>query len=337
MKFLFQKPQGQHSTSYFSFSDQDKVIMSEYPLIKVDNAKKYFGNTKAVDGVSLEINEGEFVALLGPNGAGKTTLVEMIEGIQKPDSGDIYIKGMQWNKHDKDIRKIIGLSLQETQFIDKLRVDETLNLFASFYSLPKSRIETALEMVGLEEKRKTFTKNLSGGQKQRLALGIAFLNQPEILLLDEPTTGLDPTARREVWDILMQMKREFNTAMILTTHYMEEASYLCKRIIMVDHGKVLARGTLNQLLAEYKNGEVINFELDQGIDEQALKKLGAYISINLQEDNTKGEIIVESLVHYMPALLKYIESKQLKLTSIECRKMTLDDLFITMTGRHLSE
>lgn len=311
--------------------------MSTNPLIQVNNVKKYFGKTKAVDDVSLQINEGEFVALLGPNGAGKTTLVEMIEGIQKPDSGDIYIKGMQWDKQDKDIRKIIGLSLQETHFIDKLSVDEILNLFASFYSLPKSRIEDAIDMVGLGEKRKTYTKNLSGGQKQKLALGIAFLNQPEILLLDEPTTGLDPTARREVWDILMQMKREFNTAMILTTHYMEEASYLCKRIIMVDHGKVLARGTLDELLAKYKNGELITFEVDKSIDENTIKKLGNCLSVGLQENNTKGEIIVESLVHYMPQLLKYIETNNIKLNAIECRKMTLDDLFITMTGRHLTE
>lgn len=311
--------------------------MQKDPLIKVDNVKKYFGSTKAVDGISLQIEKGEFVALLGPNGAGKTTLVEMIEGIQKPDKGEISIKGLLWGKNDKEIREVIGLSLQETHFIDKLRVDETLALFASFYSLPKSRIETALEMVGLESKRKTYTKNLSGGQKQKLALGIAFLNQPEILLLDEPTTGLDPSARREVWDILMNMKREFNTAMILTTHYMEEASYLCKRIIMVDKGKVLARGTLEQLLAEYKNGEIINFEVDSGIDEKVFKELGHYLSINLQENNKKGEIIVESLVNYMPALLKYIEQKSLKLSAIECRKMTLDDLFITLTGRHLTE
>lgn len=311
--------------------------MSETPLIKVDSIKKYFGATKAVDSISLEIKRGEFVALLGPNGAGKTTLVEMIEGIQKPDSGEISVKGMKWGSADNEIRKIIGLSLQETHFIDKLRVDETLNLFASFYALPKSRIETALEMVGLEEKRKTYTKNLSGGQKQKLALGIAFLNQPEILLLDEPTTGLDPTARREVWDILMKMKKEFNTAMILTTHYMEEASYLCNRIIMIDHGKVLARGTLNELLAQYKNGEIITFEVGSSIEEKVFQKLGNYLSIKLQNNNTKGEIIVESLVHYMPALLKYIEGNSIKLNAIECRKMTLDDLFIALTGRHLTE
>lgn len=311
--------------------------MSDHPLIEVNDVKKHFGATKAVDGVSLQIQKGEFVALLGPNGAGKTTLIEMIEGIQKPDTGSILVKGMNWASQSKEIRKIIGLSLQETHFIDKLRVDETLELFASFYDLSQSRVEASLEMVGLVEKRKTYTKNLSGGQKQKLALGIAFLNQPEILLLDEPTTGLDPTARREVWDILMEMKREYNTAMILTTHYMEEASYLCKRIIMVDHGKILAKGTLNELLARYKNGEMITFEVDRGIEDQVFKKLGNYLSINLQENNTKGEIIVESLVSYLPELLKYIENNKLKLISIECRKMTLDDLFITMTGRHLSD
>jgi len=311
--------------------------MSDHPFIEVNNVKKHFDKTKAVDGISLKINKGEFVALLGPNGAGKTTLVEMIEGIQKPDSGEISIKGMRWKNHDHELRKIIGLSLQETHFIEKLRVDETLNLFASFYELPKSRTETILKLVGLEEKRKAYTKNLSGGQKQKLALGIAFLNEPEVLLLDEPTTGLDPTARREIWDILISMKKKFNTAMILTTHYMEEASYLCERIIIIDKGKVLARGTLDELLAEYKNGEVIKFAVDRAIDEQSLRALDHHISINLNESNTKGEIIVENLVSYTPKLLKYIENTDLNLTSFECRKMTLDDLFISMTGRHLTE
>ena len=313
------------------------ALMAEQPIIEVTDVKKYFGQTKAVDGISLHIQPGEFVALLGPNGAGKTTLVEMIEGIQKPDAGTITIKGMTWKKHDGELRKIIGLSFQETQFIEKLRVDETLILFASFYGLPKSRIETILDLVGLEEKRKTYAKNLSGGQKQKLALGIALLNQPEILLLDEPTTGLDPTARRELWDILTGLQREFNTAMILTTHYMEEASYLCERIIIVDKGKVLARGTLQDLLAEYKNGEIITFALDGTLDKDALRQLDPRMGITLKENNTQGELVVESLVDFLPRFLKFVEHSGRKLTSLECRKMTLDDLFISMTGRRLTE
>ncbi len=311
--------------------------MSVQPIIVVDHVKKHFGQTKAVDDVSFQISKGEFVALLGPNGAGKTTLVEMIEGVQKPDAGEITIKGLNWKNHEEELRKILGLSFQETHFMEKLRVDETLDLFCSFYQLPSSRIETILEMIGLGEKRKTYAKDLSGGQRQKLALGIALLNQPEVLLLDEPTTGLDPTARRELWEILKKLQKEFNTAMILTTHYMEEASYLCKRIIIVDKGKILAQGTLENLLAEYKNGEVISFSVSSALSEEALKGIKGLISLSLQESNTKGELIVESLIDYLPKFLKLVEKEDLTLTSLECRKMTLDDLFITMTGRHLVE
>ena len=311
--------------------------MSTAPIIEVNQVRKYFGQTKAVDGISLAIGPGEFVALLGPNGAGKTTLVEMIEGIQKPDAGDIRIRGLSWKGNEEVLRRVIGLSFQETHFIEKLRVSETLDLFASFYSLPKSRIETILDLIGLQEKAKTFTKHLSGGQKQKLALGVALLNQPEILLLDEPTTGLDPTARREIWELLKTLQQEFNTAMILTTHYMEEASYLCKRIIIIDKGKVLARGTLEELLAEYKNGEIIDFAVDRAIDQEALIASNHVLGLNLKEANTRGEIIVQSLIDYLPGFLKFIEQQELTLTSLECRKMTLDDLFISMTGRHLIE
>ena len=311
--------------------------MDQNILIQVHEVKKYFGSTKAVDGINLEINQGEFVALLGPNGAGKTTTVEMIEGIQFPDSGSITINGLNWKSHSKKLRSIIGLSLQETHFIEKLRVDETLNLFSSFYNLPSTRMEEVLDMVDLSSKRKTYTKNLSGGQKQKLALAIAFLNRPEVLLLDEPTTGLDPTARREIWNILLAMRKQHNTALILTTHYMEEASFLCDRIIIIDKGKVLAKGTLDELLAKYKNGELIKFSVNKAIDINKLNQLGRHINIELSDDNKHGEIIVESLVEYMPALLHLIESSNLTMTSIECRKMTLDDLFISMTGRHLTE
>lgn len=309
--------------------------MQASPIIQARDIRKYFGQTRAVDGISLDIQPGEFVALLGPNGAGKTTMVEMIEGIQHPDSGEISIKGMKWKSHEKALRKIIGLSFQETHFMEKLRVGEVLELFASFYYLPKSRTEDILDLVGLREKQKTYTKNLSGGQKQKLALGIALLNQPEILLLDEPTTGLDPTARRELWEILKKLQREYNTAMILTTHYMEEASYLCERIIIIDKGKILAQGTLEGLLAEYRNGEVISFGVDRPVQEDSLRKLAPVINLKLKNEGTSGEVIVEKLVDYLPGLLHFIDREQLKLTSLECRKMTLDDLFISMTGRHL--
>jgi ABC-2 type transport system ATP-binding protein len=224
--------------------------MSVAPAIEVHDVYKSFKTVQAVRGVSLTIKQGQFVALLGPNGAGKTTLVEMIEGIQKPDKGTIQIMGMSWKNHEKQLRRIIGLSLQETRFIEKLTTYETLRLFASFFGLGKTRVDEVIGLIGLEEKRKAYTVNLSGGQRQRLALGIALINHPKVLLLDEPTTGLDPNARREIWDILINLKKNTATSVVLTTHYMEEAEQLCDHIVIIDQGKILREGSLEILLLE---------------------------------------------------------------------------------------
>jgi ABC-2 type transport system ATP-binding protein len=222
-------------------------------VIEVKDVWKSFKTVQAVKGITLSIPKGKFVALLGPNGAGKTTLVEMIEGIQKPDKGEITIMGKHWKGNEDELHQIIGLSLQETRFIDKLRVTETLRLFASFFNMGKSRVEEILELVGLQEKRKSYVVNLSGGQRQRLAIGIALINTPAILLLDEPTTGLDPNARREIWDILKKLKEASETSMILTTHYMEEAEKLCDHIVIMDNGVILKEGTLGQLLDNHRS------------------------------------------------------------------------------------
>jgi ABC-2 type transport system ATP-binding protein len=223
------------------------------PVIEVKNVWKSFKTIQAVRGISLKIPKGQFTALLGPNGAGKTTLVEMIEGIQKPDEGEITIMGKHWKGNEDELHRIIGLSLQETRFIDKLRVSETLILFASFFNLGRERVDEIIKIVGLEEKRRSYVVNLSGGQRQRLAIGIALINTPAVLLLDEPTTGLDPNARREIWDILHGLKNMSETSMILTTHYMEEAENLCDYIVIMDNGIILREGTLDQLLVEAKN------------------------------------------------------------------------------------
>ncbi|MEJ2615986.1 MAG: ABC transporter ATP-binding protein, partial [Ignavibacteriaceae bacterium] len=196
-------------------------------IVEVKDVYKSFKTVDAVKGISLKIHKGQFIAVLGPNGAGKTTLVEMIEGIQKPDKGEILILNKHWKGNEDEIHNAIGLSLQETRFVDKLTVKETLNMFASFYELKKERVDQIIKLIGLEEKKKSYTVNLSGGQRQKLALGIALLNNPKILLLDEPTTGLDPNARREIWSILTELKEKSHTSLILTTHYMEEAEQLC--------------------------------------------------------------------------------------------------------------
>lgn len=227
--------------------------MSADNVIEVKEVWKSFKTVQAVKGISLNIPKGQFVALLGPNGAGKTTLVEMIEGIQKPDKGDITIMGKHWKGNEDELHRIIGLSLQETRFIDKLRVTETLQLFASFFNLGMDRVNEIIDIAGLEEKRKSYIVNLSGGQRQRLAIGIALINTPSILLLDEPTTGLDPNARREIWDILQKLKKVSETSMILTTHYMEEAEKLCDYIIIMDNGVILREGTLDQLLVDSRS------------------------------------------------------------------------------------
>jgi ABC-2 type transport system ATP-binding protein len=204
------------------------------PVIEVNNVWKSFKTVQAVRGINLKIPRGQFIALLGPNGAGKTTLVEMIEGIQKPDKGEITIMGKHW----------------KGRFIDKLRVTETLQLFASFFNLGRDRVNEIIDIIGLEEKKRSYVVNLSGGQRQRLAIGIALINTPAILLLDEPTTGLDPNARREIWDILHRLKKASETSMILTTHYMEEAENLCDYIVIMHNGTILREGTLDNLLKE---------------------------------------------------------------------------------------
>ncbi|MDR1859837.1 MAG: ABC transporter ATP-binding protein [Bacteroidales bacterium] len=218
------------------------------PEISVQNISKSFRDVKAVQGISFEIERGEFVGLLGPNGAGKTTTVEMLEGLRRPDSGHIFIQGKTWDRNERDLRKIIGLSLQETRFAEKLSIRETLRLFASFFDLGIDNVAEVIAMTGLDAKADAMVGSLSGGQRQRLALAVALLNSPQVLFLDEPTTGLDPHSRLDLWNILKTLKDKGNTTLILTTHYMEEAETLCDRIIIIDDGQIIRTGQLNQLL-----------------------------------------------------------------------------------------
>jgi ABC-2 type transport system ATP-binding protein len=304
-------------------------------VIEVKNVKKSFKKVHAVKGIDLTITQGEFIALLGPNGAGKTTLVEMIEGIQKPDEGEILITGKHWHGHKDELHKLLGISLQETRLIDKITVRETMRLFASFFSLPFDRVEEIIKMVNLYEKASSFVVNLSGGQRQRLALGIAILNDPEILLLDEPTTGLDPTSRREIWNILMNLKKKGGTSMILTTHYMEEAEYLCDRIIILDEGKILAQGTLDELISANRAHEIIEFSFSD--KNKGISAVPEGIGKPEWDEKTqKGKLIVESVVNSLPLFLSVIKAQKLDLETLQCRRMTLDDLFLSLTGRSLN-
>jgi len=305
------------------------------PAVEVKNVYKSFKTVKAVNGVNLTINQGQFTALLGPNGAGKTTLVEMVEGIQKPDKGDIRIFGREWDGHSDELHQLIGLSLQETRFIDKLTTGETLKLFASFYHLGDERVEEIIRMIGLSEKRKSYTVNLSGGQRQKLALGIALLNNPRILLLDEPTTGLDPNARREIWSILLELKNKAHTSLILTTHYMEEAEQLCDYIIIIDEGRILLEGTREQLLNS-DDRKIIEFtpEGNESDINKVMNNNPAF-EIEWDESKRKGVIIIDNPETELPEFLNYLKLKNIQLKNFESRRKTLDDLFTSLTGRHL--
>jgi ABC-2 type transport system ATP-binding protein len=306
-------------------------------LIQITHLTKSFKGFKAIDDLSLTIQSNEYVALLGPNGAGKTTLVEMIEGLQMPDSGTIIINGKTWGRDATYLRSILGLSLQETKFVDKITVRETLDLFGSFYKLSRKRSVEIMAMVGLEEKSDSFVQNLSGGQRQKLALGVALLNEPQILLLDEPTTGLDPNARREIWEILMDFKRNGRTTLILTTHYMEEAAYLCDRIILINKGKVLAEGRLEDLLSTYATGEVVIFHSNKSIGEEVLRSMPGFLDITWQEPGTRAMLTVESITQTLPPLMEIFDRAGADILSFESRKKTLDDLFVNLTGRRLDE
>jgi ABC-2 type transport system ATP-binding protein len=306
-------------------------------LIEIKGVYKSFKDIQAVKGIDLLIQQGEFVGLLGPNGAGKTTLIEIIEGIQQPDAGEIRILGKSWKKNEEELHRTIGIALQETKFMDKLSTKETLQMFASFYELKDARVEEVLDLVNLQTKKKSHTVNLSGGQRQRLALGVALLHKPKVLLLDEPTTGLDPSARREVWNILEKLKREENISMILTTHYMEEAEFLCDRIVIMDQGKFIAQGKLDELVANYSEGEIIEFTLLQPLTEDPMNQFAGIKNIIWDTPLKKGKLIVDSISKTLPLFIHYLSDHNSTILELECRKTTLDDLFITMTGRRLYE
>ncbi|MBL4824837.1 MAG: ABC transporter ATP-binding protein [SAR324 cluster bacterium] len=304
--------------------------------IEVRNVCKSFKDVDAVRNVSLRVESGEALALLGPNGAGKTTLVEMIEGVQIPDSGEIKILEKTWAKDEHFLRKEIGLALQETRFQDRLTVEETLGLFAGFYGLNQVRTREVLEIIQLESKRDTWVVQLSGGQRQRLALGIAILPRPQILILDEPTTGLDPNARRDLWKILEDFKST-GTTLILTTHYMEEAEFLCERIVMMDQGEILADGTLAQLLDKFGEGDLIEYVIDGSNPTDETNLLGGVLSCRWDSETGQGNLTVNSISETLPKFLDLIKNSEVSLTSLECRRRTLDDLFLAMSGRHLDE
>lgn len=291
---------------------------------------KRFKKLTAVNQVDVTIYEGEYIALLGPNGAGKTTFVEMIEGVLEPSEGVVYIDGKSWREDEKELRNILGVSFQETRFMDKVTVYETLSLFAGFYGVSKERVEELLNEGGLISKRDTYVVNLSGGQRQKLAIAIALVNSPRIILLDEPTTGLDPRARREIWELLLRLKKS-GTTMILTTHYMEEAEFLCDRIFMMNEGKILACGTLDELLEGESERSTVEVEFKYEVPEEVCKMGGALVD----ESRPVVRVASDHPAEVLKEMLGLVESADIR--DISVGSMTLEDLFIQMTGRGLGE
>ncbi len=290
---------------------------------------------EAVNRLDLDVYRGERFGLLGPNGAGKTTTIEILEGLMPPTSGEVEVLGQHWGEHDEELRQRLGISLQETRLTEKLTVLETLTLFRSFYrrGLPP---RAAMEEVGLTEKADAYVGKLSGGQRQRLAVACALVGDPELLFLDEPTTGLDPQSRRQLWDILRGLRAQGRTV-LLTTHYMDEAERLCDRVAVVDHGRVIALGSPAELIARLGGEHLIEFAVQDGtaLDEGRLAALPAVVSVRRDEDGYSLSVTAPHLA--VPALLQMLDSERLGLIRLTTRHASLEDVFVTLTGRRLRE
>jgi len=294
---------------------------------------KRYGDVVAVDGIDLTIRSGECFGLLGPNGAGKTTTVEILEGLNEPDAGTVRVLGRSWSEDARSLRERIGIQLQETQLSEKLTVLETITLFRSFYAKGLEPAEV-MRLVQLEEIEKAWVRKLSGGQKQRLSLAVALVGDPEILFLDEPTTGLDPQARRQVWEVIADVKARGGTV-LLTTHYMEEAERLCDRIAIVDRGKVIALDTPAGLIARLGAEHVLEIETESPPDLPRLRNL---VDVrDLRIDGTIVSLTVGEVHRAVPALLDELAVQSVTLTRLTTHHATLEDVFVAMTGRHLRE
>ncbi|MBX3461598.1 MAG: ABC transporter ATP-binding protein [Planctomycetes bacterium] len=313
------------------------------PAIELRGLRKVYRRggkqTVAVDGLDLTVRRGEVFGLLGPNGAGKTTTVEICEGLLAPDAGEVRILGRQWGRgDDQSLRQRLGVCLQETKFHDKATVRETLQLFAAFYPGGRS-VDEALALVSLQEKATARQAALSGGQRQRLAVATALLGRPELLFLDEPTTGLDPQSRRQLWEVVRRFQREGGTV-VLTTHYMDEAQQLCDRIAIVDHGTVIARGTPAELIRSLGAEHFLHLDLEPAAarellaagDLERLPEVQA-----LQADGGRVVLTVASIHRVLPAVLDLLTGRGVVLRDLATRHATLEDVFVHLTGRHLRD
>jgi len=297
--------------------------------------KTYEGKVEAVRGIDLEIDAGECFGLLGPNGAGKTTTIEILEGLLEATAGEITILGQTWKSDARGLREQIGISLQETRLSEKLTVRETVDLFASFYTQPRPTVEV-LAALQLEEKADSWVGKLSGGQRQRLAVATALVGSPKILFLDEPTTGLDPQSRRQLWDIIRDFQRGGGTV-LLTTHYMDEAERLCDRLAIVDYGKIIAEGSPAELIERLGGHHMVEFSLAGGAQGPAdvWRTLPGVDSV--YNDGGLVCLAVREPHRTIPALLEAVEKRSAQLEHLSTRQASLEDVFVRLTGRHLRE
>jgi len=292
---------------------------------------KRYGDVVAVDGLDLEVRPGECFGLLGPNGAGKTTTVEIFEGLLAPDEGDVEVLGQRWRGDGRALRDRLGIQLQETKLHEKLTVLETITLFRSFYSRGAAP-EEVLELVGLEEKGRAWVRALSGGQQQRLSLACALTCDPELLFLDEPTTGLDPQSRRKIWEIVHDLRSRERTV-LLTTHYMDEAERLCDRVAIVDRGKIIALGSPAELIASLGADNVVEIACERPPDLSSVPGLGDVQLV--AGDASRLRITVDRLHRAVPGILAALKTQQVELLNLATHQATLEDLFMALTGRHL--
>jgi len=303
------------------------------PVIRVTDLKKHYGDVKAVDGVSFEVARGEVFGMLGPNGAGKTTTIEVLEGLRPPDSGTVEVFGLDVRKHPRSIKQRIGVQLQSVSLYPRLTVTELLDLFGSFFA---NRVPTQqlIDAVDLGERAKAYSMNLSGGQQQRLSIALALVNDPELVFLDEPTTGLDPQARRSLWDLVKGLQAKGKSVM-LTTHYMEEAAELCDRVAIMDHGRILEMGTVPELIGRRFKERAVFFDSTPSLPAERLGKLGG-VTRAAQED---GQTVLYSnaVPDTIGGLLAMADELNAEPHNLGIRQATLEDVFLDLTGRALRD
>jgi len=306
------------------------------PALRVVGLRKRYGDVVAVDGLDLTVASGECFGLLGPNGAGKTTTIEICEGLTASDDGTVEVLGRRWDDDEHALRERLGIQLQETQLAEKLTVEETVRLFRSFYPRGRS-VDEVIDLVQLGEKRNARVGKLSGGQKQRLALACAMVGDPELIFLDEPTTGLDPQSRRQLWDLIIELKAS-GRSIVLTTHYMDEAEKLCDRVAIVDHGRVIALGTPRTLIASLGAEHVVEFSSpgsEEVLRAEELEALDGIQSARLH--NEEWALEVTELARAVPALLRDLARRGLPLEELVTHSATLEDVFVSLTGRQLRD